>query len=92
MDGLVHVTALPRDYYQFDPVRHRLIGDVTNRSYQLGDRLSVEVARVDMEERKVDFNLISSLDQQVKRKKGGKVSKRKARGTGKSSRKGGRKK
>jgi ribonuclease R len=97
MDGLVHVTALPRDYYQFDPVRHRLVGDVTNRSYQLGDRLSVEVARVDMEERKVDFNLASSLGLQVKRKKGGKsgktkVSKRKARGADKYSRKGGRKK
>jgi len=61
IDGLVHVTALKRDYYQFDPVRHRLVGEVTKRSYQLGDRLQVEVARVDMEERKIDFDLIGSV-------------------------------
>ncbi len=61
IDGLVHVTALKRDYYQFDPVGHRLVGEMTKRSYQLGDRLQVEVARVDMEERKVDFDLIKSL-------------------------------
>ncbi|MCZ6488858.1 MAG: ribonuclease R [Gammaproteobacteria bacterium] len=98
MDGLVHVTALPRDYYQFDPVRHRLVGEMTNRSYQLGDRLSVEVARVDMEDRKVDFNLISRLgEHKNKRKKAGKtgkakVSKRKVRATGKYSRRAGNKK
>ena len=57
----MHVTALKRDYYQFDPVRHRLVGEVTKRSYQLGDRLQVEVARVDMEERKIDFDLIGSV-------------------------------
>lgn len=61
IDGLVHVTALKRDYYQFDPIRHRLVGETTKRSYQLGDRLQVEVARVDMEERKIDFNLIENL-------------------------------
>ncbi|MFV2032339.1 MAG: ribonuclease R, partial [Gammaproteobacteria bacterium] len=62
IDGLVHVTALKRDYYQFDPVRHRLVGEMTKRSYQLGDRLQVEVARVDMEGRKIDFDLVASLD------------------------------
>jgi ribonuclease R len=62
IDGLVHVTALKRDYYQFDPVRHQLIGEMTQRCYQLGDRLLVEVARVDMEDRKIDFDLVASLD------------------------------
>jgi ribonuclease R len=96
MDGLVHVTALKRDYYQFDPVRHRLVGDMSKRSYQLGDRLLVEVARVDMEDRKVDFDLISSLSEHKDAKKAGKTrkgkaSKRKTRSTGKSSRKPGKK-
>jgi ribonuclease R len=97
MDGLVHVTALPRDYYQFDPVRHRLLGEMTNRSYQLGDRLLVEIARVDMEDRKVDFNLISSLSEDKhKKKKAGKsrtarVSKRKTRSAGKYSKKAAKK-
>jgi len=70
IDGLVHVTALKRDYYQFDPVRHQLVGEMTNRSYQLGDRLLVEVARVDMEDRKIDFDLIASLgERDIKQKK-----------------------
>jgi len=96
MDGLVHVTALKRDYYQFDPVRHRLVGESTNRSYQLGDRLLVEIARVDMEDRKVDFDLIGSLDENKDRNKGrktrkGKPSRRVPGKKGKSTRKPGKK-
>ncbi len=61
IDGLVHVTSLKRDYYHFDAAHHRLVGELTNRSYQLGDRLVIEVVRVDMEERKIDFDLVSTL-------------------------------
>ncbi len=60
IDGLVHVTSLKRDYYQFDAAHHRLVGEKTGRIYQLGDLVTVQVARVDMEERKIDFDLISS--------------------------------
>ena len=60
IDGLVHVTSLKRDYYHFDATHHRLVGEKTGRSYQLGDRVTVQVARVDMDERKIDFDLISS--------------------------------
>lgn len=59
IDGLVHVTALKRDYYQFDPAHHRLVGELTGRHYRLGDRLMVEVVRVNMEDRKIDFDLVS---------------------------------
>ncbi len=62
IDGLVHVTALKRDYYQFDPAHHRLVGELTGRSYRLGDRLQVLVARVNMEDRKIDFDLVDSGD------------------------------
>jgi ribonuclease R len=62
IDGLVHVTALKRDYYQFDPAHHRLVGELTGRSYRLGDRLRVEVARVNMEDRKIDFDLVDNAD------------------------------
>ena len=58
IDGLVHITALRRDYYQFDAAHHRLVGDVSGRVYRLGDRLQVRVARVDMEDRKIDFDLV----------------------------------
>ncbi len=63
IDGLVHVTALKRDYYRFDPVRHQLVGEMSKRCYQLGDRLLVEVVRVDMEDRKIDFDLVTSLSE-----------------------------
>ncbi len=59
IDGLVHVTALKRDYYHFDPAHHRLVGELNGRRYQLGDKLMVQVARVDMDERKIDFDLAS---------------------------------
>ncbi len=58
IDGLVHVTALKRDYYQFDAAHHRLVGELSGRVYRLGDRLRVEVMRVDMEDRKIDFDLV----------------------------------
>ena len=60
IDGLVHVTSLKRDYYQYDQAHHRLVGERTGRCYQLGDRLEVVIVRVDMEERKIDFDLAGS--------------------------------
>ncbi|ROR32036.1 ribonuclease R [Inmirania thermothiophila] len=53
--GLVHVTSLPNDYYHFDPVRHRLLGERTRRMYRLGERVAVRVVRVDVDERKIDL-------------------------------------
>ncbi len=57
VEGLVHVTALTNDYYKFDPVRHRLTGESSGRSFRLGDSIRVKVARVDLDERKIDFVL-----------------------------------
>ncbi|WP_455230156.1 ribonuclease R [Geopseudomonas aromaticivorans] len=57
VEGLVHVTALPGDYYHFDPVHHRLSGERSGRSFRLGDTVEVLVARVDLDERKIDFEL-----------------------------------
>ncbi|MBI3560166.1 MAG: ribonuclease R [Gammaproteobacteria bacterium] len=57
VEGLVHITGLPSDYYQFDPVQHRLIGERTARSFRLGDPIRVRVSRVDLDERKLDFEL-----------------------------------
>jgi len=57
VEGLVHVTALHNDYYQFDPKRHRLRGERTGIVYRLGDSLGVKVGRVDLDQRKIDFEL-----------------------------------
>ena len=57
VEGLVHVTSLPDDYYHFDPVGHRMVGKRSHREYRLGQRLEVIVARVDLDERRIDFTL-----------------------------------
>ncbi|WP_298624279.1 ribonuclease R [uncultured Legionella sp.] len=55
VEGLVHVTSLKNDYYTFDAVKHRLIGARSGQVYRLGDTMTVLVARVDLDERKIDF-------------------------------------
>jgi ribonuclease R len=60
VEGLVHVTALHNDYYHFEPMGHRLQGERTGQVYRLGDAIRVKVVRVDMDERKIDFELADS--------------------------------
>ncbi len=55
--GLVHVTALDHDYFHFEPVGHRLRGERTGRVYRLGDPIRVQVAAVNLDDRKIDFVL-----------------------------------
>jgi len=55
VDGLIHITALQNDYYHFDPVRHQLTGEQGGSQFRLGDTIQVQVARVDLDERKIDF-------------------------------------
>lgn len=57
VEGLVHISSLGRDYFHFDPAHHRLLGERTGQSYKLSDRLKVQVTRVDLDERKIDFEL-----------------------------------
>ena len=63
VEGLVHVTALKHDYYHFDAVHHRLIGERSNKMYRLGDPVRVTIARVDLDERKIDFELADDQPQ-----------------------------
>ena len=58
ISGLVHVTGLPNDYYHFDPVAHRMKGERTGRVFQLADRVKVRVVTVNLDERKIDFELV----------------------------------
>ncbi|MFV8783367.1 ribonuclease R [Microbulbifer sp. SA54] len=58
VEGLIHVTALPKDYYHFEQAHQRLIGERSGARYHLGDSVTVQVARVDLEERKVDFSFV----------------------------------
>lgn len=58
ISGLVHVTGLPNDYYHYDPVAHRMKGERRGQVFQLADRVRVKVVSVNMDERKIDFELV----------------------------------
>jgi len=60
IDGLVHVTSLRNDYYYFDPIHHRLVGERSGIEYKLGGSVKVKVIRVDIDDRKIDFELLES--------------------------------
>nr|MDQ3959560.1 RNB domain-containing ribonuclease [Pseudomonadota bacterium] len=58
VEGLVHVTSLRSDYYHFDPIGHKLRGERSGRVYRLAGKVKVRVVRVDLDERKIDFDLV----------------------------------
>ena len=60
VEGLVHVTELGNDYFNYDKARHEMLGERTGARYRLGDRLTVKVARVDLETSKIDFTLVNA--------------------------------
>ena len=88
VEGLVHVSALTSDYYHYDEVRHRLSGERSGVVFGLGDAVTVKVASVNLEERKIDFELLEGGRKLrgAKRSKdeGDKPSKRKSRSKSKS--------
>ncbi|WP_043347419.1 ribonuclease R [Cupriavidus basilensis] len=58
VEGLVHVTELGSDYFQYDEARNELRGERTGIRYRLTDRVRVQVSRVDLDARKIDFRLV----------------------------------
>ena len=63
VDGLVHITALDNDYYHYDPVGHRLTGERTGKVIRLGDAIEIRVAKVNLDDRKIDFVLAKEVGQ-----------------------------
>ncbi|RPE77042.1 ribonuclease R [Vulcaniibacterium tengchongense] len=60
VNGLIHVTQLPHDYYHFDPIRKTLSGERGGREFRLGDRVRIVVMKASVEDRKIDFRLAES--------------------------------
>ena len=60
VEGLIHVTSLDHDYYHFDAAHHRLVGERTGQVFRLGDHIVVSVAKVNLEDKKIDFDLVSA--------------------------------
>ncbi len=73
IDGLVHISNLANDYYQFDPIGQRLIGESFGHIYRLGDAVKVKVLSVNLDDRQIDFELVETS--------------RKLRGEGKTAKK-----
>jgi ribonuclease R len=59
VDGLVHISELANDYYQFDAKNHQLVGEHSHERFQLCDSVEVVVVRVDMDSRRIELNLKS---------------------------------
>ena len=62
VEGLVHVSTMADDYYRFREQTHALFGENTKKTYRLGDRVSVQIIRVDMERRQIDLGLEDVLE------------------------------
>ena len=58
VEGLVHVSDLGADYYQFDNIKHQMLGERTGERFRLGDRVRVKLVRADLESNKIDFVLV----------------------------------
>lgn len=98
VEGLVHVTSLGQDFFKFDPISHQLKGERSGLRYRLGDTLNVIVARVNLDDKKIDFELLagqrktkqSSEQKRTKKNKQGndKVKPKKNRHKAKARKKG----
>jgi len=67
ISGLVHITQLPNDYYHFDAVRHLLSGERRGLKFRLGDAVRVQVLRASLEDRKIDFRLVTTEPERKRR-------------------------
>ena len=62
VEGMVHVSTMADDYYRFVEKAHVLRGEKNGRVFRLGDRVNVQVVRVDLERRQIDLGLTEILD------------------------------
>lgn len=69
VNGLVHVTQLPHDYWHFDPLRKSLKGERKGMAFRLGDTIRVLVLRASVEDRRIDFKLVLPGEVQGQKKK-----------------------
>ena len=67
MSGLVPLSGVSDDFYQFDPTRGQLVGRRTRRVFKLGDKIEVQVAKVDTFKRQVDYKLAGMSDAPARR-------------------------
>ncbi len=69
VEGLIHISELGADYFHFDAARHQLLGERSGMRYRLGDRVSVELVRVDLEQARIDFTLAGEPPRKGRRRR-----------------------
>ena len=62
VEGLVRITSLHDDYYQYHEKRYCLVGERTHKTFRIGDEIRVRVDRVDVERRHIDFGMVRKMD------------------------------
>jgi ribonuclease R len=67
VEGLVHISDLGKDYFHYDEARHELAGERGGERYRLSDRVTVQLVRVDLESRKIDFKLVEGVERATTR-------------------------
>ncbi|RDI48593.1 ribonuclease R [Aquicella lusitana] len=87
VEGLVHMSTLPNDYYQFDAIKHTITGERNGRRFRLGDSVKVQVARVDLDECKIDFVLAGEPPRSETKAKGRRPQAKKGKKTKKKKQK-----
>ncbi|MGL4223891.1 MAG: ribonuclease R [Vibrio sp.] len=94
IDGLVHISTLANDYYHYDPIGQRLVGESFGAIYRLGDAVKVKVLAVNLDDRQIDFELVETSrklrGQGKTAKKRAEEARAKAQGKKQAASKGGR--
>ena len=69
VEGLVHISALSDDYYHYDAILLRLQGELTGKTYRLGDKVNVVVTHIDLDEKKIDFILADTATKKSRKRR-----------------------
>ena len=85
VEGLVHITELGGEYFRFDEARQELRGERTGIRYAIGSRLNVQVSRVDLDGRRIDFRLVEDGVERLVRSSREKGAARDERGSSRES-------
>lgn len=72
VEGLVHISSIADDYYQYNDRNYTLVGSHTGRKFAIGDPIQVQLVRVDVDEAKIDFELVEETEAESKVKRNGK--------------------
>jgi ribonuclease R len=67
VEGLVRMTSLHDDYYQYHEKKYCLVGERTHKTFRIGDEVRVRLDRVDVERRHIDFGLVGKKDKEMRR-------------------------